>query len=205
MTPTDPGRSRVASQHPKLYFAAHLVAGVLFTAALLWGFAAIADAIGDKGQFAAADAGLTGWIQGHSTEWGESIFSFVSLLGAQVLVGIIVIAAAVYARRRDWLRCATLVLATASGAVLNTLLKHIFHRGRPEFATEFITRASYSFPSGHAMESLIGYGILLVVLLEAIRSPGRRRLLIAGTVVLILAIGTSRVYLGVHYLTDVVA
>jgi undecaprenyl-diphosphatase len=205
MTSNDPGRSRLATQHPKLYLVAHVVAGMLFTAALLWGFASIADAVGDNGRVAAADAGLTGWIQGHGTEWGEAIFSYVSLLGSSVLVAVIVIAAAVYARRRDWLRAATLALSTASGAGLNTLLKHLFHRGRPEYATEFITHASWSFPSGHAMDSMVGYGILLVVLLDAIRTRGKRRFLIAGVVVLIVAIGTSRVYLGVHYLTDVVA
>ena len=201
----DPGRSQLATQHPKWYLAAHALAGVLFTAALLWGFASIADAVGDNGRIVAADAGLTSWIQGHGTEWGETIFAYVSLLGAPVLVGIIVIAAGVYARRRDWRRCATLVLSTASGAALNTLLKHVFHRGRPEFATEFITQSSWSFPSGHAMDSMVGYGILLTVLLGTIETSRNRRLLIAGAVVLIAAIGVSRVYLGVHYLTDVIA
>jgi membrane-associated phospholipid phosphatase len=205
MTSSDPGRSRFAEEHPKLYFAAYLVAGVLFTALLVWGFASIADAVGDNGRIAAADAGLTRWIEVHDTEWGETFFSAVSLLGAPILVAIMVIAAIVYVRRRDWLRAATLLLAMSSGAALNTLLKHAFHRGRPEYATEFITHASWSFPSGHAMDSIVSYGMLLAVMLPGLRSSARRRLTIAGVALLVVLIGVSRVYLAVHYLTDVIA
>jgi membrane-associated phospholipid phosphatase len=205
MNSRDPGRSRVAERYPKLYFAAHLVGGMLFTALLVWGFAAIADAIGDNGRIVAADSGLTHWIEGHDTEWGETLFTGVSFLGAQALIGIIVIASTVYARRRDWVRAAALPLASISGAALNALLKHVFHRGRPEFATEFITHASWSFPSGHAMESMVGYGMLLAVTLHAVRGSTRRRLVIAAVALLIFLIGVSRVYLAVHYLTDVIA
>ena len=205
MSPADPRRSRIAVEHPKLYFAAHVVAGILFTALLIWGFASIADAVGDNGRIVAADNGLTHWIEGHDTEWGESVFTGVSLLGAPILAAIIVIAALFYARRRDWLRAAALPLALASGAALNTLLKYIFHRGRPQFATEFITHASWSFPSGHAMESMVGYGMLVGVTLHQLHSPVRRRLVIAAAGLLIFVIGVSRVYLAVHYLTDVVA
>jgi undecaprenyl-diphosphatase len=192
MSRVDPARTRLATEHPKLYFVAHVVAGVLFTALLLWGFASIADAVGDNGRVAAA-------------EWGETFFAGVSLLGAPILIGIVVIATIVYARRRDWVRAAAFPLATISGAALNTLLKYAFHRGRPQYATEFITHASWSFPSGHAMESMVGYGMLLAVTLHGLRDSNRRRLLIAAAALLIFLIGVSRVYLAVHYLTDVIA
>jgi membrane-associated phospholipid phosphatase len=205
MSRVDPARTRLATEHPKLYFVAHVVAGVLFTALLLWGFASIADAVGDNGRVAAADAGLTHWIEGHDTEWGETFFAGVSLLGAPILIGIVVIATIVYARRRDWVRAAAFPLATISGAALNMLLKYVFHRGRPQYATEFITHASWSFPSGHAMESMVGYGMLLAVTLHGLRDSNRRRLLIAAAALLIFLIGVSRVYLAVHYLTDVIA
>ena len=205
MNAADPGRSRLAAEHPKLYLAAHVAAGVLLTALLLWGFGSLADAIGDNGRIVGADSGLTRWIASHDTEWGEQLFSVVSLLGAQVLVGIIVIVSIVYARRGDWLRAAALPLAAISGAALDTLLKYVFHRGRPEYATEFIRHASWSFPSGHAMESTVGYGMLLGVMLHGLHGTARRRLAIGGVVLLVFLIGVSRVYLAVHYLTDVIA
>lgn len=205
MSTPDPGRSHFAEEHPKLYLAAYVVAGVLLTALLLWGFASIADAVGDNGRIVAADSGLTRWIETHDTEWGETFFAGVSLLGAQLLAAVIAVAALVYARRRDWLRAAALPLALVSAAALNTLLKHVFHRGRPEYATEFITGASWSFPSGHAMESMVGYGMLLAVMLHSLHGTARRRLAIAGVALLVFLIGVSRVYLAVHYLTDVIA
>jgi len=201
----DPRKSRLAKTHPKLYLAAHILAGVLLTALLVWGFASLADAVGDNGRIVADDTGLARWISSHDTEWGETFFSGVSLLGAPLLVGIIVIAALVYLRRRDLVRAAALPLALVSGAALNALLKQVFHRGRPEYATEFIKHASWSFPSGHAMESMVGYGMLLAVTLPAIRSSARRRWVAAGIALLVLLIGVSRIYLTVHYLTDVIA
>ena len=205
MNAADLGRSRLAAAHPKLYLAAHVVAGVLLTALLLWGFASIADAVGDNGRIVAADTGFTRWIESRHTEWGETLFEGVSLLGAQGLAGIIVIASIVYVRRRDWLRAAALPLALISGAAVNTLLKQVFHRGRPEYATEFIKHASWSFPSGHAMESMVGYGMLLAVMLHGLRGTTRRRLAIGGVALLVFLVGVSRVYLAVHYLTDVIA
>lgn len=205
MNSRDPGRSRLAEEHPKLYLAAHAFAGVVLTGLLIWGFASIADAVSDNGRIVAADAGLTRWIESHDTEWGETLFTGVSLFGAPLLAGVIAIAALLYARRRDWLRAAVLPLAAISGAALNTLLKYVFHRGRPEYATEFIRHASWSFPSGHAMESMVGYGMLLAVMLHSLRDKPQRRLVIGGVAFLIVLIGVSRVYLAVHFLTDVIA
>lgn len=178
---------------------------MLLTALLVWGFTGIADAVGDNGRIVAADSALTHWIQGHDTEWGEVFFTGVSLLGAPLLALILMIAALMYARQRDFVRSASLPMALVSGAALNALLKHVFHRGRPEFATEFITHASWSFPSGHAMESMVGYGMLLGVVWHGIQGSGRRRMAAVGVGLLVFLIGVGRVYLGVHYLTDVIA
>lgn len=200
---TDPRRSRLATLHPRAYLAVHVLGGIVLTALLLWGFTQLADAIADNGRLPRFDVALSAWIQAHDTEYGESIFAFVSYLGAPVLVAIIMATAIYFAWRRDWLRALALAAGTASGAGLNALLKHLFHRGRPEFATEFITHASWSFPSGHAMDSIVGYGMLAVLLIDLTRNAGPRRLVVGSAIMLILLIGVSRIYLGVHYLTDV--
>jgi undecaprenyl-diphosphatase len=111
----------------------------------------------------------------------------------------------VLALRRDWLRAGALAITVGLGAALNTLLKVIFHRGRPETATEFITHQSWSFPSGHAMGSLIGYGFLGFLLLERTKDRRARVAIIVAAALLAGAIGFSRLYLGVHYLSDVIA
>lgn len=208
-TPSGPGHdprdSTLAARHPRLYLALHALGGVVIMMLLLWGFAQIADLVSDEGRIAHGDVALTAWIQAHDTEYGERIFAVISYLGAPVLVGLLVVAVSWFVRRRDWLRAIALAATTGSGAALNVILKHLFHRGRPEFATEFITHASWSFPSGHAMDSMVGYGMLGVLLFDLARSAGRRRLLVASAALLILLIGVSRIYLGVHYTTDVVA
>jgi len=91
------------------------------------------------------------------------------------------------------------------GSLIDAELKRYFARARPDVA-EMLRRASgYSFPSGHAMGSLVGYGMLAYVLCSLATRNHRKRLwIVAGAAILILAIGVSRLYLGVHYFSDVV-
>ncbi len=96
------------------------------------------------------------------------------------------------------------LLAFVGGALLNNILKSVIHRPRPYAASASLSH-SWSFPSGHAMVSLIAYGMLTYVLI--ILGPRSRRvqLAIAGcATLLVLAIGLSRLYLGAHYFSDVV-
>jgi undecaprenyl-diphosphatase len=98
------------------------------------------------------------------------------------------------------------VAALAGAAVLTWLLKIVVRRPRPPDASRFPQAASFSFPSGHALISLVGFG-MLVYLLVTHWAPARRHpWLTAGSLgALVLAIGLSRLYLVVHYLSDVVA
>lgn len=199
-----PWHTRFALTHPRAYLYAHALAGGALVAAFLWLFVAIADAFPEQGAIARFDTAATTWLQVNGTEPGERIFSVVSWFGAQLLVAAVAVALVVLARRRDWMRVAALAAAAGGGSALNYILKAVFHRGRPEFASEFITHATWSFPSGHAMNSLVGYGFLALLLLEHTRPSTRRTLTIAGTAVLVGLIGYSRVYLGVHFVSDVI-
>ena len=181
----------------------HAIAGGLATIALIWLFVALADEIPEHSALVRLDTFVQRWIEAHGTEWGEKIFLLVSDIGAPVLVAMVVGVALWFAWRRDWYRTLALTLTTGGGVALSTVLKSVFHRGRPETATEFITRQSWSFPSGHAMNSIIGYGFLVVLLLEHATGRGRRIGILIGAAILIGAIGFSRVYLGVHYMSDV--
>ena len=89
-------------------------------------------------------------------------------------------------------------------AGLNTLLKHIVQRPRP---TEFriIDEGGYSFPSGHSMVSMAFYGFLIYLVYKNIENKYLKRFLIGFLSILIFLIGTSRIYLGVHYTSDVLA
>lgn len=148
------------------------------------------------------DQAVTAWLQAHGTEFGESIFVGISFLGAQVLATLLLVVAIALVVRRDWRQLVVLAVTCGGGALLNVALKQAFHRTRPSFASEF-AMTSWSFPSGHAMDSLIGYGLFAYLL--SVRFPRARKLILVAAAVLVVLIGYARIYLGVHYLSDVVA
>jgi undecaprenyl-diphosphatase len=98
-----------------------------------------------------------------------------------------------------------LVLAAAGGELLDQILKLAFHRGRPAAFFGYPLPETYSFPSGHSMVSICFFGVLAAVLTARMASRARRAAVWAAAVAVVLMIGVSRIYLGVHYPSDVVA
>ncbi len=94
------------------------------------------------------------------------------------------------------------VVTTALGALLGVVLKQVVHRARPSFPDPVAAAGSYSFPSGHALGSFLGAGVLLLIALPVLRGPARAAAwaLAAGLVALT---GFDRVALGVHFVSDV--
>ena len=207
MTPTPaiahPTRSKFAERHPKVYLVLHLLGGLGATALLLWLFVSIAEDIPEQGALIRVDTFVSRWLDAHGTEAGERIFIWLSYLGAPVLVALVIASFLFFLWKRERREAIAVAVTSGGGVVVSHVLKLIFHRGRPETASEFITRHSWSFPSGHSMNSIIGYGFLTILLLDRIAQHGRRVAIAVAAVVLIGAIGFSRLYLGVHFLSDV--
>jgi undecaprenyl-diphosphatase len=104
-----------------------------------------------------------------------------------------------------WRRATLWLVVTLLGAlVLDLTLKYAFHRARP---TPFFVNLprTYSFPSGHALFSFCFYGVLAELLVGRIQSRLGRILIWLSAAILVAAIGFSRIYLGVHYPSDVIA
>ena len=99
----------------------------------------------------------------------------------------------------------TWLAAVSGSALLNWLLKGLFQRPRPHFAHPLVVESSYSFPSGHAMESFVAYGMLAYLAVLALRTWEARVAVVCGAALLVVLIGFSRMYLGVHYFSDVIA
>jgi undecaprenyl-diphosphatase len=136
----------------------------------------------------------------------EGLIAFlkvVSFLGKPLLLGVAVAAGSVFVVSRGRKRLALYLVVTAiGGGLVDSAVKVLVNRSRPEIDDPFIHAFGKSFPSGHAMSSVVTYGALLLVLLPALRRRGRV-LAYVTTLVLIIAIGLSRLMLGVHYVSDV--
>lgn len=97
------------------------------------------------------------------------------------------------------------MLAVFGGMALNFLLKNLFLRQRPHFNDAILTLTSYSFPSGHTMMATVFYGTLCALAASRTRDWRCRALAIFGAAILISLVGFSRIYLGAHFLSDVLA
>jgi membrane-associated phospholipid phosphatase len=197
-----PTETEFAKHHPRAFLGVYGVAGLVLAAASTWIFFVLADEVPENGWMVRIDNSVTNWLQAHGTELGESVFWTISLLGAPVLIALLVLITGVLVYGRNWRRLAALAITCGGGALLNVALKMSMQRARPSFASEFHAR-SWSFPSGHAMDSAIVYGFLAHWAVR--RWPRRRTAIILTAATIVVAIGYARVYLGVHFLSDVVA
>ncbi len=133
------------------------------------------------------------------------LIDFTALGGAPILALVTLLAVGFLAAQRKWATAAFVVLSICGGAVLSALIKTVFSRERPELVPHLVEVASPSFPSGHAMNSAIVY-LTLAVLLARSQEPRRLQVyLISIAVCLTLLVGTTRVFLGVHWPGDVLA
>ena len=188
------------------YLGLHLTIGLLVSLAALWLFGGVTEDVIHHDPLTLLDLRLADWFRAHATPVGVRIASAVSLVGSPVAMAALAIAIAfLLAHRRWWITLGGWLAAFAGGAVLDWMLKTIIQRPRPTGAAAFLHGESFSFPSGHAMGSLIGFGILAYVVLAYWPATRRHVALVIGVAVaLIIAIGLSRLYLGVHYFSDVV-
>ena len=119
-----------------------------------------------------------------------------------VLAAASVVLAAVRVAQRRVRAAAFVVVATVGAWVLDNAVKALVGRERPRFDPPLASASGPSFPSGHAMVAAAAYGALLLVVLPRI-PPARRPLVVTATVALVVAVGVTRIVLGVHWATDV--
>jgi undecaprenyl-diphosphatase len=191
---------------PGEYLGLHLTIGLVAAAGCLWLFGGVAEDLLTGDPLVRFDRATASYLHSLATPPLTAFFLTVTALGSVetiVLIGVVV--AGVLARRRQWLYLGTWITAVGGSAALNQLLKQLFARPRPYFEHPLLLETSYSFPSGHAMESFVVYGMLAYFAVLALRTWQARAAVVFGTTLLVLVIGFSRIYLGVHYFSDVLA
>jgi membrane-associated phospholipid phosphatase len=167
-------------------------------------FARIAEDYLTNDPLARWDVSFARWLSGERSTAGIDFFRVMSFLGSPaVALTVAAVACFVLYRRRRLVEAALLPVVLGGAELLNLVLKLAFHRARPEVA--FVHLDTYSFPSGHAMISTAAYGALAYLAWSRLRTRRAHVALLAGTVVLLALICFSRLYLGVHYLSDVLA
>jgi membrane-associated phospholipid phosphatase len=186
-------------------FGLPLLAALLVLVASLWAFGFIVDEQILEGE-TATDQGLADWLHGRATDPFTDVFRAITWTGNFVtLLVVTVVAVVVLWRRRRQTDAMFIALAFLGAQVLSNGMKLGFRRERPFFPDPLATESTFSFPSGHALVSLAVYGSIALLLARRISSPPRRLLVLGGAGLLVLAIGFSRLYLGVHFLSDVLA
>jgi undecaprenyl-diphosphatase len=172
----------------------------------LWLFGGVTEDVIHHDPLTQFDLMLLEWFHGHSTIEGVAIFTVISSLASPlVLTALGALIAIMLTVKRSWILFAGWVAALVGAGVLDELLKQIIRRPRPSYAAALLHGYSFSFPSGHAMASLVTYGMLAYILAVFWAKRWRLRVVIVtAAALLILAIGISRLYLGVHYFSDVV-
>lgn len=156
------------------------------------------------GVLASYDASITDYIISYRSSALTTYFKFVTnvgdLYGYLIVLGIFVLVSLLVLKRWKYVLRATLVLALATGS--NMMLKRFIDRARPGIE-HMVSVETLSYPSGHAMSAMAFYGFLVFLVYKFKIHKVAKFLLILVLVLLILSIGVSRIYLGVHFPSDV--
>lgn len=188
----------------KGFLSTYLVAGLLVFGTMTLTLGEISEDVINREPLTVVDVQLSAWLHVHGSAPLTTVMLVSTTLGATWAVSCIAVGFLIYLfwrRRFYWF--VAVASSVFGGMLLNKLLKYAFHRPRPHFDDPILTLTSYSFPSGHTMMATVLYGVLAAYLLSETKDWRWRTLVILAASFLILLVGFSRIYLGAHYLSDV--
>ena len=199
---------RIVLRHAHGFYTALgivLIAGAVLSVAATWGFSELAELV-REGSTQEFDEAVLHWIGERRSPTADRVMLELTLLGSGIVVMMIVAVAGLFLWLTDHRFSALLLLAaTWGGVAMNQLLKARFDRPRPqifEWGTHALTS---SFPSGHAMAATIIYGTVAYLAARLQRRHLTRWITLTVAGILIVLICLSRLYLGVHYPSDLIA
>jgi membrane-associated phospholipid phosphatase len=201
-------RRLITRLDPRAYLTLHVIIGLSVCVLTCWLFAVLLDSVAEKDVLVHRDLALANWFHINGTPLGDRFFVIVSLCGSPVAMMILFVAVVAFLWKRNQPTLLTAwILSYVGGTVLDFAMKEIIRRPRPEFAVLFLHGNSWSFPSGHSMGSLIGFSMLAytIIRVRPVTSAVGQTAIWTGALVAIALVGYSRLYLAVHFLSDVVA
>ena len=203
MTEESAGGWRV---RPGTWFILQMTAGVFVFAGAAWVFGAIAGDIVRGDPITVLDVQLANWFHAHATEPLTRFMLAVSWLHGLVVVGSVTGLIAAYLgwrRQRYW--SLAFLIAVLGGMVLNVVVKELFQRAPPIFDNPLVVLTTFSFPSGHTLAATVFYGTVAAYVSTRVASGAGRAAVQLAALLMVLLVALSRMYLGAHFLTDVLA
>lgn len=194
------------------FFEARTLAGLLILAGCLWGFAELADEVAEGATLdfdrsvlvALREPGDFSKPIGPDS-WQRSVRDITALGSASVLALVTVFAAGWLGIQRRWRLVGLLLVAVVGATILSTVLKRVFDRERPDLAFQLMPTSDMSFPSGHSTLAAALFLTVGLLLAEASKLRREKVYFLSWAVALTVLVGLSRIYLGVHFPTDVMA
>jgi membrane-associated phospholipid phosphatase len=155
---------------------------------------------------AGADTGIAAWFHANLSHPLVTILRAFSEPGSGTWIGIAVFLGVLFfVWKRSWPSLVVLIVAVPGGMLLNEWVKILVQRPRPFLEGPFVDWSGYSFASGHTIGATLLYGQIALFVLPAIKSRHWQRLIVLAAATVVLLVGFSRIALGAHYLTDVLA
>ncbi|MBW4591852.1 MAG: phosphatase PAP2 family protein [Brasilonema angustatum HA4187-MV1] len=191
--------------HPRLapLIATTGIVGLISCLLILFVLANLAEEVLEREAFA-FDTTFLLWLHQFANPTLDNLMLFLTNIGnPRTVVTVAVVTVLLLWWRHYREEAKVFVLACLGAFILNTELKLFFSKPRPELWHQLISEKSFSFPSGHALGSMVLYGFIAYLL--AIHYPKLSRVIYCLAIILIAAIGISRLYLGVHWPTDIIA
>src|SRR5690242_16814216 len=197
------GRRRLDPRSPQGFGLTFTVAAGALAA---WAFGGLTQDVIGHDDTVLADPHVTAWVITHRTGWLTSALQVLTWLGSLAVIIPAGLATGLYflIRRRDWRPLALLTAAVAGAVGLYDIVKAVVGRPRPPAAIWIGHYTGAAFPSGHATQSVAFYAMLAIVLGAGLSIRGRA-ILWSAAALIVLIVGASRIYLGAHWLTDVLA
>jgi membrane-associated phospholipid phosphatase len=184
---------------PRFWLTLTVSAGMLAA----WAFGGLTWYVVSHEHSALLDTHVTAWVVAHRTGWLTGIMRVVTWAGSTaVIIPLGLIAGGWFARRHEWRPLILLAAAVAGAVALYDIVKVLVGRPRPPQAIRIGHFPGAAFPSGHATQTVAFYSVLAIIL-GAGRSPRVKLALWSAAALLALVVGFSRIYLGAHWLTDV--
>jgi membrane-associated phospholipid phosphatase len=155
---------------------------------------------------ASMDEWVANWLHEHATPGFTATMRASTVLGSPLFVVLVMfISIGVLMLRNERCGAVQMALCVGGGMLINTGLKNIFDRARPHFEPALTEAYGYSFPSGHVAAATLLYGAVMVVAWHRLPAGVTRIVVVVTLFLLVQLVSLSRMYLGVHYLTDVLA